>query len=713
MPELLSRGQILGGRYRVERFLAEGGFGAVYVAEQIETESRVALKVLWPHILRSAEAVKRFKLEARIAGRVGGDHIVKVLDAQFDDGLGVPFMVMELLVGEELEKLFARTGTLPPDLLANLMRQVASALDKAHGYVNREGQAQPIIHRDLKPDNIFITYRETGEPLVKVLDFGIAKVLTESTGISKEIKGTPLYMSFEQVMGERMSPQTDIWALGLIAFYLLTGKSYWKTANHPDGTTAQLLGEILSHPLPPASQRAFELGVPVRPPDAFDPWFGRCVNRDPARRFSTAGECAAALAHALVPVAVQPTVPFVRPPRLPQTLDSTAPAAARPSLSRANGARSPQKAGPGRYLIAAVTLGAALLVAFKLIPNTTTPTAVTESSQTQKAAAGDRPASDGAHPAPNPTQVTSVAVPAGKIKPEDINLRQSPPNPSPIVAASSIITIGPATPESSPAGLSKIIAIEDKYIYLQIDWQNASPSIGKLPQKGGPLKIFQPEWGHPSVVTMEEGVLYWIELNGRIQSWPLEGGEVKTIDQARKNDRELILWAESIYWCDTTGGRIMSGSVGGGGLKPEVTGQVSPSGMAAWLESVAWVTQDRIMERDPYNGSQLVSRVHGARQVYVLGGSIVWTTDDSIQKAGSDVDTPTTVASGQRFPSDVQDDERNYYWLNEGQVMRVTKGGGAPVLLVNGEGARSLRLDSGSLYWVSSTHSAVKTWTPP
>ena len=99
--QALSVGQTFAERYRVEKFLAKGGFGAVYIAEQLETELKVALKVLWPHVLHSQDAVEKFRLEARVAGRVGSEHIVKVFDAGFDSGSGMPFLVMELLHGAE------------------------------------------------------------------------------------------------------------------------------------------------------------------------------------------------------------------------------------------------------------------------------------------------------------------------------------------------------------------------------------------------------------------------------------------------------------------------------------------------------------------------------------------------------------------------------------------------------------------------------------
>jgi serine/threonine-protein kinase len=313
MSDLLEPGQIFAGRYRIEKFLARGGFGAVYVAEQMETELRVAIKVLWPHVLGSEEAVEKFKLEARIAGRVGSEHIVKVFDAGFDDTTKMPFLVMELLAGSELEKIVESSGPIPAAEVVAYISQVASALDKAHGYVDRDGARRPIIHRDLKPENLFLTHRETGEPVVKILDFGIAKVLSDSTKVSQEVRGTPLYMAFEQASAGRVSPQTDIWALGLVTFYLLTARCYWKTANSPEASITQLFGEVLMLPLDPASQRAREIGAPVIPGAEFDAWFARCVDRDPAQRFATAGDAARALAAALGTSIRSGAAPIVEP----------------------------------------------------------------------------------------------------------------------------------------------------------------------------------------------------------------------------------------------------------------------------------------------------------------------------------------------------------------------------------------------------------------
>ena len=302
--ELLGAGQVFAGRYRIERFLAEGGFGAVYVAEQLATEARVAVKVLWPHVLQAKDAVEKFEQEARIAGRVNSEHIVRVVDAGFDPTTEMPFLVMELLVGDDLGRLVESHGALHPELVVEYLRQTASALDRAHAYKDKDGVPRPIVHRDLKPENLFVARRDNGETVIKVLDFGIAKVLGATSNVSQEVKGTPLYMAFEQAGVGAITPRTDVWALGLIAFFLLTARSYWRAAHNAEASLTQLFGEVLSLPIDPASQRAAELGLPNAFPPGFDAWFSGCVNRDPNLRYASAGAAIAGLAevYGIVPV---------------------------------------------------------------------------------------------------------------------------------------------------------------------------------------------------------------------------------------------------------------------------------------------------------------------------------------------------------------------------------------------------------------------------
>jgi serine/threonine protein kinase len=322
MSERLKSGHLFAKRYRIDRFIAKGGFGVVYAAEQVDTEAKVALKIIWSHVIESEEALEQFKLEARLASRVGGDHVPRVFDVGRDPDTGRPYLAMELLEGVHFEELVRSRGPLPAQTIAEYFRQMGLALDRAHAYRDKEGARRPIVHRDLKPENLFLTQRDGGAPLVKILDFGLAKMVGDSAALSSELKGTPLFMAYEQASVGPVTPQTDIWTLGLIAFYLLTGRCYWLAGNNPESPFTRLFTEVLSAPLERASTRARRLSAPVIPTDAFDAWFARCVNRDSAKRFGTAGECVAELSKALDqtpretttpgPSAVQDAMPTVR-----------------------------------------------------------------------------------------------------------------------------------------------------------------------------------------------------------------------------------------------------------------------------------------------------------------------------------------------------------------------------------------------------------------
>jgi serine/threonine protein kinase len=296
---MLAQGAIVAGRYRIHEHIAQGGMGVIYEAEHLATEQRVALKVLWPHVLGSKAAVESFQLEARLAARIGGEHIARILDAGFDDRLSLPFLSMELLRGTTLRQLVQKEGRLSPPETVAVLRQVAKALDKAHGHVDRDGRPAPVVHRDLKPENLFLAQREGGGTIVKVLDFGIAKVLSGSQFHSQEVRGTPPYMAYEQFASGPVTPRLDLWALGLIVFYLLTGRAYWLSTGSGVEGVGLLLSEILVQPLTAPTERAREFGFEPSWTEAFDAWFFRCVHRDPTARFGSAGEAAAALGTAL------------------------------------------------------------------------------------------------------------------------------------------------------------------------------------------------------------------------------------------------------------------------------------------------------------------------------------------------------------------------------------------------------------------------------
>ncbi|MEZ4389875.1 MAG: protein kinase [Polyangiales bacterium] len=293
LPQL-TPGMIFARDFRVVRLLSAGGMGAVYVVEQISTQRPRALKIMLPDLVRDPTSRARFTQEATVAGRIKSDHIVEVVSAGIDEATNTPWIAMELLEGEELAQAMTRRGALPPAEVMEVMRQLCHGLGAAH----RAG----LVHRDLKPENVFLcTARREGVPfMVKVLDFGIAKVVGESRTSAQSTSsiGSPMWMAPEQAEQGQIRPATDVWALGLIAFHLLTGRFYWRSVNLADVALAALMKEIFVDPIEPASQRAAQLGVGQLIPPGFDGWFHRAVSRDATHRFVDAAE---ALAH-LLPV---------------------------------------------------------------------------------------------------------------------------------------------------------------------------------------------------------------------------------------------------------------------------------------------------------------------------------------------------------------------------------------------------------------------------
>jgi len=312
---VLSEGQLFAGRYKIEAQIGKGAYGAVYRARDTTLDSRVALKVLSTSRVESETVRQNLMLEARVSGRVESDHIVKILDVASDEATGAPYLVMELLKGVSLQQLIDDNGPLRPELAATYLRQLARGLDKAHGYVTPDGVPAPIVHRDLKPDNLFLTKRDDGTPCLKILDFGIAKLLQSSMTATVAGKGTPVYMAFEQAAGKQITPKTDIWALGLIAFTLLTGRPFWRAANRRHAGIDALYAEILTLDIPRPSDRVSDFSDGVTLPGAFDDWFVQCVNRDPDKRFSSAGRAAEHLERILwsMPARTGAT-PWVRTP---------------------------------------------------------------------------------------------------------------------------------------------------------------------------------------------------------------------------------------------------------------------------------------------------------------------------------------------------------------------------------------------------------------
>jgi serine/threonine-protein kinase len=282
---LVKQGDILAGKYRVDRVLGVGGMGVVVAATHLDLGEPRALKFMRSTALSDEEAVERFLREARASSRLKGEHVARVFDVgRLDDG--APFMVMEFLSGQDLREVLEERGQLPVGEALLYLLQACEALAEAH--------AQGIVHRDLKPANLFLTRRPDGTPCLKVLDFGISKILGDSGdghSVTKSyaILGSPYYMSPEQMRSSRdVDARTDVWSLGVIAYQLVSGGLPFNGRTITEIITVVLQGS----PAPPSSV------MPGLPP-GLDAAILRCLERDLALRHASV----AALAAALLPFA--------------------------------------------------------------------------------------------------------------------------------------------------------------------------------------------------------------------------------------------------------------------------------------------------------------------------------------------------------------------------------------------------------------------------
>jgi len=270
-------GEVIDGKYQIEAELGEGGMGRVLAASHLALGSAVAIKVLKSDALRLPDVPRRFMREARAAGRLRNEHVVRVTDVGAL-ATGEPYMVMELLHGIDLATMLEQSGRPPPEAAAEYIAQACEGLAEAH--------AMGMVHRDIKPANLFVTQRPNGAPLVKLLDFGIAtaaigdvdhKLTTTATVI-----GSPSYMSPEQLRAARdVDARSDIWSLGVTLYELLSGEPPFTAP-----TVTALTLKIVSEPHAPLQGAPPALAAIVE----------RCLAKERDARFSSVAELAAALA---------------------------------------------------------------------------------------------------------------------------------------------------------------------------------------------------------------------------------------------------------------------------------------------------------------------------------------------------------------------------------------------------------------------------------
>jgi serine/threonine-protein kinase len=274
-------GDVLAGKYRVDRVLGMGGMGVVVAATHLQLGQHVALKFMLPHALENAEAVARFLREAQAVVRLKSENVARVFDVGTLE-TGSPYIVMEYLDGHDLGARVEAQGAMPVAEAVDYVLQACEAVAEAHSL--------GIVHRDLKPANLFLTQGPDGSPLVKVLDFGISKAQLGSAGSAltktTALMGSPAYMSPEQMKASRdVDARADIWALGVILYQLVSARLPFDAPTMPE-----LCVRVLTDPFEPLTEI-----VPEIHPE-FAAVVSHCLQKDRDSRFANVAEFAAALA---------------------------------------------------------------------------------------------------------------------------------------------------------------------------------------------------------------------------------------------------------------------------------------------------------------------------------------------------------------------------------------------------------------------------------
>jgi eukaryotic-like serine/threonine-protein kinase len=266
-------GQVIADRYHVTKKLGEGGMGQVYLAEHVKMGRRSAIKVMNPAMVHDPDAVARFNREAANASRITHPNVCAIYDFG-ETGDGLIYLAMEFIEGEPLTDLLKREGSLPTVRAVQIFTQVADALQAAHDL--------GIVHRDLKPDNIMLTRGRTGGDVVKVVDFGIAKAIggDDSQKVTRTglVVGTPEFMSPEQLAGDKVDGRTDVYALALVLYKMLTGKLPFEASTVQETMIKRLTDE----PLTLLAARA-DLTFPTGLQETID----TALARDPTDRYQS------------------------------------------------------------------------------------------------------------------------------------------------------------------------------------------------------------------------------------------------------------------------------------------------------------------------------------------------------------------------------------------------------------------------------------------
>lgn len=361
--DLARAGLVVGGKFRLDMCIGQGGMGSVWSATHLGLGNQIAIKLVSREFVRSPEALRRFDAEAKAAARLQSRHVVQVYDnGTLEDG--TPYIAMELLSGESLQQRIDRAGPLPIQEAVEILAQCCKALGRAH--------AVGIIHRDIKPDNIFLsTSPDDDSYVVKVLDFGVAKITMAgaadpSATRTGAVLGTPLYMSPEQARGlKNIDHRTDLYSLGIVAYTMITGRIAFYGESFGD-----ILLKICTEPIP-------TLRITANIPPSLDAWMQHVCARDVAQRCASAQEFIDTLraavgprvqssagisgpqsAHAATVPAADSDAPWRLPPApVAQSAPETS-VAMSAGVSRARGRRTgiPLAVGAGLVLALGITL---------------------------------------------------------------------------------------------------------------------------------------------------------------------------------------------------------------------------------------------------------------------------------------------------------------------------------------------------------------------
>ncbi len=276
----LVAGAQFAGRFKIVQVLGGGKTGTTYSADPLPSGERCALKVMRASLVATGPLRGAFRPEAMRAARARSAHLVRVVDAGVDEPTGQPWLASELIKGSDLAARVHLWGRLPAEDVERLIKAVGAGL--------RAGLGIGLVHYDLTPRCIHLP--EGGAGNVKVRELGLSRFIAQARANEGEPVLSPAWMSPEQMSSQTQPASTaNVWSLGLIAFYALTGKSYWL---HAEGDPQALMNEVTSDPIEPASARAKRLGSDGVLPEWFDAWFARCVARNPRERYAEAGMAA-------------------------------------------------------------------------------------------------------------------------------------------------------------------------------------------------------------------------------------------------------------------------------------------------------------------------------------------------------------------------------------------------------------------------------------